>query len=399
MPCKTCPKNFHVLSWGHLSDKGVPSTERCLLLLCAVWLTLLVFERARARRDRARLEHVVHVNGTRGKSTVTRLIAAGLRAGGWRTACKTTGTDPIYSGVDGSERPIRRIAPSNIREQLRILHRAAGEGAQILVVECMAVQPELQRVSQQEMLRGDIGVITNVRLDHTDVMGATLPEIAVSLCSTVPDRGALFTAEDRLTQQLAEAAQARQCRFFPVRPDGSEPDFDFAENIALALAVCAHLGVPRETALEGMRHFSRDPYALSLWRIGSGVFVNALSINDPESTARVYADVRGRLEQDITHTVFLFNNRMDRGARTHDMVSVALRLKPDEVWLLGSGQDYFRRSLLLDGFSGTIVPLGRQFESRLRALPAGTLVFAAGNIANDGRRLMEFAAKEGSPLV
>lgn len=381
------------------SNKEVPATEYCLILLCAVWLALLIAERIRARRDRARLEHVIHVNGTRGKSTVTRLIAAGLRAGGWRTACKTTGTDPIYSGVDGSERLIRRIAPSNIREQLRILHRAAGESAQILVAECMAVQPELQRVAQQKMLLADIGVITNVRLDHTDVMGGTLSEIAFALSSTVPDGGVLFTAEDRLTQQLAEAAQARQTRFFPVRPDGSEPDFDFAENIALALAVCAHLGVPRETALEGMRHYSRDPYALSLWRLGGGIFVNALSINDPESTARVYADVRGRLGTEISRVVFLFNNRMDRGARTRDMVRLARELAPDEVWLLGSGQDYFRRSLLRGGFSGGITPLGTRFEDRLRALPAGTLVFAAGNIANDGRRLMDFAAKEGSPLV
>ena len=36
----------------------------------------------------------IHVNGTRGKSSVTRLIAAGLRAGGKRTFAKTTGTAP-----------------------------------------------------------------------------------------------------------------------------------------------------------------------------------------------------------------------------------------------------------------------------------------------------------------
>ena len=34
----------------------------------------------------------IHVNGTRGKSSVTRLIAAGLREGGMRTFAKTTGT-------------------------------------------------------------------------------------------------------------------------------------------------------------------------------------------------------------------------------------------------------------------------------------------------------------------
>ena len=36
----------------------------------------------------------IHVNGTRGKSSVTRLIAAGLREGGIRTFAKTTGTAP-----------------------------------------------------------------------------------------------------------------------------------------------------------------------------------------------------------------------------------------------------------------------------------------------------------------
>ena len=36
----------------------------------------------------------IHVNGTRGKSSVTRLIAAGLREGKLKTFAKTTGTTP-----------------------------------------------------------------------------------------------------------------------------------------------------------------------------------------------------------------------------------------------------------------------------------------------------------------
>lgn len=370
-----------------------------LVLLCALWFLYLLYERKRARRDRTALAHVVHVNGTRGKSTVTRLIAAGLRAGGMRVVCKTTGTDPIVSDVDGSEHPIRRIAPSNIREQLRVLHRAAAQGADVLVAECMAVQPELQRVSQHEMLLGDIGVITNVRLDHTDVMGQTVEEIAVSLCNTVPVGGALFTAEQHVTPLLSEAAAANGSSFFCVQPQGDEPPFEFAENIALALAVCEHLGVKREIALRGMRGFSRDPYALSLWRMGNGIFVNALSVNDPDSTQAVYHAVHQHLGEETTRTILLFNNRVDRGSRTRDMVRTALALQPNEVWLMGGGQEYCRRTLRKNGFSAPILKLGHRFAPQLCALERGTLLFAAGNIASDGKKLMEFVQKEGERIV
>ena len=55
-----------------------------ILLLTLLWLGYLLAEARQARAARRRLDHVVHVNGTRGKSTVCRLIEAGLRAGGLR---------------------------------------------------------------------------------------------------------------------------------------------------------------------------------------------------------------------------------------------------------------------------------------------------------------------------
>ena len=53
-----------------------------ILLLLAVCLALLILEDRQVRRDRSELVHVVYVNGIRGKSTVTRMIDGGLRAGG-----------------------------------------------------------------------------------------------------------------------------------------------------------------------------------------------------------------------------------------------------------------------------------------------------------------------------
>lgn len=373
--------------------------ELWILALTAVFLGKLVWEARQARLDRSRLEHVVHVNGTRGKSTTSRLIEAGLRAGGWKVFCKTTGTDPITIEVDDSERPIRRVGPSNIREQLKIMHRAVSQGAQVLVVECMAVQPELQYTAQHKMLRADIGVITNVRIDHTDVMGETLPEICRALCNTVPEKGVLFTAETQVTDQMGEFARKMGTRFVPVRPDGTEPDFDFPDNIALALAVCQELGVDRQTALEGMRRFHPDPYALAIYRLGEGIFVNGLSINDIQSTQMVYHQVLDGLDEPVERKILLFNNRMDRGSRTRDMVKTALLLQPDEVWLLGAGKDYFVRNLKAGGFAGPVVKMRGGNDPRLSSVPRGWMVFAAGNIAKDGKVLMANVKRKGERLV
>ena len=72
-----------------------------ILLLGLFWCLRLWIEGRDAAKSRATLRHVVHVNGTRGKSTVCRLIEAGLRAGGLRVFCKTTGTDPMTIDVSG----------------------------------------------------------------------------------------------------------------------------------------------------------------------------------------------------------------------------------------------------------------------------------------------------------
>ena len=369
----------------------------CLSLVC---LGLLWAEDRQARRDRSRLEHVIYVNGIRGKSTVTRLIDAGLRAGGWRVLCKTTGTVPMTIGTDNVERPLVRRGRANIKEQLRVLHQAAEEGAQVLVIECMAVDPALQALSQDRMVRSDIGVITNVRLDHTAEMGPTLEEICDSLSGTIPKNGTLFTADRQFFGQLAENGRAKGCRVELAEPDGDLPRLDFPENVALALAVCRELGVEREDALTGMEGYQPDPYALSAFRLpGGAVFVNALAVNDPQSTQAVYRRVAALPGLAGRRLVLLLNNRPDRGYRTRHMELVARALEPGEVWLLGASQGAVRRSLR-KSLPGTAV---RSFR-RVEELPLGdqggdVLIFAAGNLAGPGKALLQRAEEEGEPYV
>ena len=83
-----------------------------LLGLIGFLLAVGLAESIAHRRNLNRIPIRIHVNGTRGKSSVTRLIAAGLRGAGIRTFAKTTGTLPRMILPDGSEIPVDRESAS-----------------------------------------------------------------------------------------------------------------------------------------------------------------------------------------------------------------------------------------------------------------------------------------------
>lgn len=184
-----------------------------LFLLFGSYFAYLAAEALSAARYRCIIPHVIYINGTRGKTSVTRLIDAGLRQGGWRTYAKTTGTLPMVIDTVGREKLIHRRGRANIKEQLRIVRAAAQENAQILIIECMAIDPQLQYISQHRMVKADIGVITNVRPAHLDVMGHTLDEIGQSLCNTIPKGGICFTADEKFFP-----AFSARCKMWVLNP-------------------------------------------------------------------------------------------------------------------------------------------------------------------------------------
>lgn len=89
----------------------------------------------------------------------------------------------------------------------------------------MALQPEYQSCAQHRILQADVGVITNVRHDHADVMGDSLPEIADTLSNTIPRGGVLFTADEAMAARLRSHAEVLGSRFVLARPTGDEPGF------------------------------------------------------------------------------------------------------------------------------------------------------------------------------
>lgn len=287
----------------------------------------------------------VHVNGTRGKSSVTRLIAAGLRAGGIKTLAKITGTLPRVVLPDGREASIIRLMGANIIEQKYIFREAVDHQPQAIVIECMAVNPIFQWITERKFVQSTISVITNCRPDHLDLMGSTVQSVTMSLSNTIPSNGVCYTAENEHFGILKSVAEKRHARIHQIRPfDVTQEELDrfgyieHAENVQLALAVCAEAGIGRDVALSGMQHANPDPGALRKYIIEDRQktinFYNVFAANDPQSTARIIDMVTGHLEN--VEKIVLLNSRSDRLFRSEQLADAMKDL--DYSYLLLTGE-------------------------------------------------------------
>lgn len=346
----------------------------------------------------------IHVNGTRGKSSVTRLIAAGLRSGGIRTCAKTTGTLPRMIMPDGKEYPVFRPARANVIEQLRIVATARANEAQVLVIECMALVPYLQWLCEARIVRATHGVITNARPDHLDVMGPTENDVALALAGMMPHNAKFFTAERDLDGIFRMAAADRKCEFFGMTEEEvdviSTEDLagfsyiEHAENVALALKVCADLGVGRDVALRGMWQAQPDPGVLMDYTIDFFgrriVFINAFAANDPESTERLW-NIAITKYPNIKRRIMLFNCRADRPDRSIQLGEACVDWQgADYVALMGTGTYMFSKAAVDKGadYSKYVIAddfgVEQIFETLIGVSGEEALIVGMGNIGGQG---------------
>jgi poly-gamma-glutamate synthase PgsB/CapB len=322
-----------------------------LLALCGYG----VWEYAGHQKQLQSIPLRIHVNGSRGKSSVTRLIAAGLRAGGIRTVGKTTGTLPRIIDPSGFEIAIKRDQRANIIEQVKILQYISRYKPEALVIECMAVLPEYQWICERKMIRSHIGVITNCRLDHINEMGHFREQIARSLSNTCPENGKMFTSEKTHLHVLKEIGRKHGTEVERVGGAGvttAEMNrFDHIEhpaNVGLALAVCEQAGVDRQTALEGMYKAPPDAGALRVALCKEDnkelLFINALAANDPESTLEIWEQIKDRFSP-LGKAIIMLNSRADRQDRSVQLIEMVVeKIEFDHIVLTG---EKFKKFLAL----------------------------------------------------
>jgi poly-gamma-glutamate synthase PgsB/CapB len=383
-----------------------------VLFFLALCLGYLWVEAVRLERWQERIPLRVMVTGTRGKTSVARLLASVLREDGWRVLAKTTGSEAALVLPDGRERSIRRRGQPSILEQIAVVGLGARMKVDALVVESMAVHAENLRVEGRRLLRPHLVLVTNLRVDHVEAQGDSRETVGKVIGSGVPKGARVLIPIAEWGEGLAMAAKEAGGSLLKVEgSEGERAEVDqlFGANIDLVRAASELLGVGDEVVDRGIETARGDVGLLRAWsypRTGgteSWRVVNAFAANDPESTFLALDQVTGggRISE---KPIGLLNLRADRGDRTLLWVE-ALKdggaARFSHLYLSGlHARAMVRRLEGPDGPSVEVLP--RMEAPKVMAMltkrsEAGVL-FGFGNIGGLGEEMVRHWAEAGYPV-
>jgi len=378
------------------------------LVLCALYL---VCERLLLDRRRASIPLRISVTGTRGKSSVTRIIASILREDGRKMIAKTTGSHARMVLPNGSEVEVRRRGIPSITEQKHLIRRAAQLKADCVVAEVMSIHPENHYVESQQILQPHMVVITNIRSDHTEAMGKTPEEIAAVFSLDIPEKAAVFVLEGEarapIEARVRDAAGTliKVPSGFSSRLQRLAPEIartEFADNLDLVCALAEHLGIAESTACDGIRKTRQDIGKLRVWKFQSGetakacYLVNGFAANDPESSLQVVRMVKNRLDAG-GQWAGLLSLRADRGDRTEQWIE-ALRAGTfdglSRIYVTGAHAGVVARTI-----ESARTLRSRQPREIMRSimteLADQSVIVGLGNMKGAGELLVNFWSSEG----
>ncbi len=187
----------------------------------------------------------IHVLGTNGKSSTTRMTAAILERHGLRTGAYTSphlvsyrervrigerelDTDDFAEAVarasHAAERVNRTLAADDHVTQFELLTAAAFSQMAEEEVEVGVIEAGLGgRYDATSVIDASVTVLTNVGLEHTRWLGPTLKDIAEEKLAALPDGATLVIAEDLAPAALAVAERVAAERGAPIERAGPPP--------------------------------------------------------------------------------------------------------------------------------------------------------------------------------
>jgi poly-gamma-glutamate synthase PgsB/CapB len=382
-----------------------------LVVTLSVFVLYLIYERVVLNQLRKSIPLVITVTGTRGKSTVTRILASIFRESGKVVLAKSTGSQAQYVLPDGTVERVARRGIVSILEQKKVLKKAVMLKADCLVVEIMSIRPENHVVESQRILKPNIVVFTNVRRDHTEAMGGREEDIANVLQLDFTEGAEVYVPQEHEKHLDPKIFQTRSLHLnlvprtqviSPADPDSALLRNEFSENLDLVTAVARRFGIDDEVIIRGIRNAIHDIGRLKIWALqlgGKRIFaVNAFAANDPDSTIKVLEKAREILSGKAGVYTGLLNLRADRPDRTVqwiDALNSGMAKEFAKLYVLGGHTNVLIRKVdstqTLASKSPDIIT-----QMIMEGMEEGGVIFGFGNIGGAGERLIEYWQREGT---
>ena len=335
------------------------------------------------------------VNGTRGKSSVVKCISAALRESDKKTVVKITGVIPTIIYPDGSNNFIKRIAPARVQEQFKIMRLASKLSADCLVLECMSITPELQKL-ESKIFKPHIYVITNIKDDHREQMGNELEQVK-AICNAIPTDSIVISSEQRYRTEIEKSVQMKKSSLIFVYDEisGIEniPEGSFESNIKISVAVCKSAGIDEVKARNAIINEIRNSeglfseYSFDDTKIK---FINGFAVNDVTSSQEFLNQWRNKLGE-FKNMNIIFNSRSDRPLRSIEFAKWFGSIENlNKIILTGSHTPRTRIELIRNGVEShrIITWTKRKIKNAISYLKEiaepDTVFIGLGNIADEG---------------
>lgn len=313
------------------------------------------------RKYRNQVKYVIHVNGIRGKSSIVRMLDAMFREHGYQTFSKVTGTVPKYRGVDGVEHEVKRHTVT-MREQRRFLKRAARENADVLIIECMALRPEMQKLSEL-ILKADLAIVANIKTDHLEVMGIDHESIGVTLMEMTHRDQKIITADPKLYDQFVQTRpNLLLAGDFPAVKD------EHKENTNIAFEVATEFEMDFVKVKNAIMNYQRDVGHQSSMDFKGNELLFGFAINDLESTIELYDKYEAKERE-----IIWFNDRYDRPERSTMFLRWMSKISPDTILLSGDNVQMNKVFLKNSGYKGEVFSVSEFYDSNQRILGIGNI--------------------------
>ncbi|MBW7888153.1 MAG: poly-gamma-glutamate synthase PgsB [Bacteroidetes bacterium] len=372
-----------------------------IVLVLTLFVAVLLFvERFSLQRLLNNIPLRIHVNGTRGKSSVTEYLAIALRGSGKHPFAKITGVIPTQIFPNGRKNEIQRRGTPRVQEQLRMIRRAVQERADSLVLECMSVAPEYQKIESQ-ILQPHISLLTNIRDDHFEQMGKSDEEHVEALRSALREGSIVFTRDEEHFPQIQQYASDRKIKAVlapPLEEAFSKrlPSSLHADNIALTLSVCEYLNIDKEQSfqkiiaenlelLPPVIHFTINKKIV--------IFHNAFTINDVVST-NSFVENKLTASSEVKQFI-VFNTRNDRPLRTQELAIWMSHLTAEPNFILcGNHSRFAERELKKNNVNQTRITIWDRITNKDvrnfldKESTQNIIMFGVGNIADGGFKIL-----------